>query len=148
LIRGSGGRRAGGEKLSQHPTDQLIRELIAYGRLPSQSETAEIVNRVSTAEFDSRIIRVPESVRPHVPHRTERWDALSLHLTQRVAVDGQWIDGTTPDAFVGDLHAAAGDASARIAIYGARGGNVALVVADTRAVVRGSTWASIPNLCW
>jgi hypothetical protein len=42
-----------------HPTDQLIRELIASARAASLDEIAEIVERMATAPFTSRMVRVP-----------------------------------------------------------------------------------------
>jgi len=135
LNRSRGSRGGDNEALRQHPTDQLIRNLIAQGRAPSDAETVDIIDRLSTAQFDSRVVSVPETVRPHAPQGVPRWDALSLHLAQRAAVDSQWATGVTADMFVGDLQAAARHPSARIAIYEARGAPIALVVADTSDVV-------------
>ena len=117
--------------ISQHPTDRLIRELIASERAASQGEIAAIVARMASAPFDTRILPVGRKFRgleyagrPLGNHA----QALFLHLTMRVVYDAQWRDGTTEQEYIGDLRAAIQDSSAHLLVYQRRGGPIAAIL--------------------
>lgn len=61
--------------------------------------------------------------------------SLDYHLVQRVMIDRQWRDGTTAAEFLTDISRAARASDARLAVYGRRGGGIAVAVADTGAVL-------------
>jgi hypothetical protein len=95
--------------LSQHPVDQLIRELIATNRATSPEEVAQIIARMATAAFIDRVKTVPQS-----KTQIQRVDSLHYHLTKRVVVERQWVFSTTTQDYLADLHRATGQGPNRL----------------------------------
>lgn len=127
-----------GLPLSQHPVDQLIRELIDTRRPATPDEIRQIVDRMAAVPFGSGQIPVPRKYRGLIYlgyTLGSSDDALVLHLTQRVVAEGQWVVGTSAGEYVGDLRRAVRAPSARLAVYLRRGGHVATVVCRTADVV-------------
>jgi hypothetical protein len=99
---------ASGQRSSQHPVDQLIRELLASGRRPTDSEIQLVIERIATAPFNDREIPVDADLvgRDYlgqlIPSRAE---ASFAHLWKRVLVDEQWAGGTTVEEYLADLRA-------------------------------------------
>lgn len=113
--------------------DRLIRELIATGRPATTHEIERIRERMATAPFDPRPRPVPTVLRGQVV-AGRRLEALApsliVHLAQRVLLDAQWGEETTPEAYLEELRRAVRSEQARLVIYEARGGNVAAAFAD------------------
>ncbi|MBA2596716.1 MAG: hypothetical protein H0V00_08855 [Chloroflexia bacterium] len=119
---------------SGHPTDRLIRELIQTGRPAQQGEINLILERMATAPFDPRLVRVLTDelglsyqnriVQPHE-------EALYVHLVRRVLADEQWAFGVTQDQYLADLRRSIRIASARLALYQRRGGYIAATLTST-----------------
>jgi hypothetical protein len=123
---------------SQHPVDQLIRELIQTGRPATKDEVEAIIERMATASFEPRVTSVP------VPERGITYDgyrlgarvpSLAYHLVKRIVLDRQWADGTTEEQYLEDLRRAARAPTARFVIYEHRGGHVAITLTPTSVVV-------------
>jgi hypothetical protein len=121
-----------------HPADQLIRELIASGRAAAPDEIAQILQRMATAPFTSRIVRVPTRERgaAYQGHTLlARAPSLVYHLVKRVAIEEQWASGTTQSEYLSDLGRGIRELSSRLAVYTRRGDHVAAVVSATNLVV-------------
>jgi hypothetical protein len=119
-------------KVSNHPDDLLIRELIITRRSATPEELERIVQRVATASFASRSVSVPTAYRgKSYAGRTlgAQESASFLHLVQRVVIDRQWAPDTTLEQLVDDLHEAARHSSASYALYLRRGTNTVLAYA-------------------
>lgn len=126
---GGGG---GGDERSQHPTDHLLRELIATRRAASLSEMAQVHERLATAPFDPRPRRMPSPLRGQFVDGDplgERAESLLVHLAQRIA-EGQWAEGTTRGQYLDDLRRTVRRADARVLVYERRGGAIAAALAD------------------
>jgi len=123
--------------LSADPADRLIRNLIDHHRQPTEPEIKQIAERLHTADFDTRIVRVPEPLRGLgvglMLH--ELSESVTYHYIRRVAGERQWVDATTPEQFLTDLRTAVTGSATKIALFWARGGAIALVVASTAEVV-------------
>ncbi len=131
---GTGGDRGsdGGQGVSEHPVDRLIRELIGTGRQATAGEVERIVEHLATAPFDGRVVSVPCRYRGLTYQGrtlTDRERSLFLHLVQRVVEDEQWADGTTEGRYLADLWDAVREPTARLLLYRRRGGPVAAVLA-------------------
>jgi hypothetical protein len=127
----------GGGRISQHPTDRLIRELIVTGREATSGEVAAIVERMATALFDRRLVPVPTRMRG-VSYQGcilgAREDSLAYHLVKRVLEERQWAEGTTAGQYVTDLRRAV-CAADQLAVYERRGGPIAATVTPTSLVL-------------
>lgn len=124
--------------LSQHPADQLIRELIASARAATASDVDAIIQRMATAPFDSRVFPLPRRYHglSYLGHTiTAREPALFGHLVQRVIGDGQWRWDSTEAEYLADLRSAVRHESARIGVYQRRGGAIAAIVVPTAEVL-------------
>ena len=113
---------------STHPVDVLIRELIRTRRPASSEETAAIGERMASAPFDPRIVRVRMSdreLRLHGRLLGQRVSSLSYHLFKRVLIDKQWPTHTTEDSYLRDLRAAVMAPTVRRLVYFDRGGHIA-----------------------
>lgn len=112
---------SGSVQLSQDPTDMLIRDLIRTGREARIEEIGQITKRMTEVRFPSG----------------------SAHLAKHVA-DEQWMVGMTEQEYLSDLQQAIQDETARLAVYERRGGNIALILAETEHIVderrRGPYW--------
>jgi hypothetical protein len=77
---------------SLHPTDQLIRALVASGRPATDEEAELIVERLATAPFDQRPVPVPLKLRG-INYRGQvlgaRASSLTVHLVKRVVEERQ-----------------------------------------------------------
>ena len=118
---GGGGSGGAGGRVSQHPVDRLIRELISARRSASRDEVASILRRMAEAEF------------PTIAH----------HLQERLH-EGQWAKGTGENAYLEDLRRAISGTRSRLVVYRRRGGSIAAVLGDTEEAVpegrRGQDW--------
>jgi hypothetical protein len=124
--------------LEEHSADQLIRELIRTERAASPDEIAQIVERIATAPFTSRLVRVPSRERGveyqgHV--LAARMPSLDYHLIKRVAIEEQWAWGTTLARYLSDLERAVRDPAARLVVYERRGDHVAATITPTGQVI-------------
>ena len=126
------------EPFSAHPVDRLIRELLATRRAATDDEIERIVERMATAPFDPRVVRVRQE------HRGLRYQGRTLgarapssfyHLVQRVVDERQWAVGTTLSDYLGDLWRAVRTPECRLAIFERRGGSMAAGLTPTDLVV-------------
>ena len=139
------------DSASPHPVDQLIVRLIREEIEASPEDVDAIVQRMATASFSRRAIRVPSSERGldygHIVLRRSS-DSLAYHLVKRVRVEGQWADGTTADEYLDDIQAAVKHQAARILVYERSGDFFAAAISPTTEVVPvgrlGRDW--LPNL--
>jgi hypothetical protein len=136
---------------SPHPVDELIARLIREQAEASPEDLDRIVQRIATAPFSRRSVRVPRLDRGlrhgHVVlGRTA--DSLDYHLAKRVGGELQWSGSTTADDYLRDLRAAVRHSQARILVYERSGDVCAATVTPTvEAVPRdrlGERW--LPHL--
>jgi hypothetical protein len=137
--------------LSQHPADQLIRELIATRRRATAAEVAAIVALMASAPFDERIahVRVIERGTEYLGRTLgAREDSLFYHLTKRVRLEGQWADGATPESYLSDIRRAILVPTSQLLVYERRGGPIAATITPTEDVLDGSRrgLSPLPNL--
>lgn len=134
----SGGTRSGGPVLGpflpgQHPVDDLIRALIAAPQRPvTAQEIAQIQWHIATAPHNLNDIKIRAKYRGITYQGMtlgRREPSLRAHLAIRVVYDGQWVDGTTAQQYVADLHAAVQQETARIVVYERGGTAMAAVLA-------------------
>lgn len=125
-------------RVSRHPVDALIREIIHTRRPATDDEIARIIDRMATAPFDRRLVPVPMK-RRGVDYRgqtlTAREDSLTYHLVKRVVDERQWADGTTAVEYVADLRRAIRHPSSRLTVYERRGGHIAATLTPTHAAL-------------
>lgn len=125
---------SGTPRLSELPTDRLIRELILTRRSVEAEEIERILDRIATAPFDPGIVRVPvaeRGIRYGNRQLLARDDSLFAHLVRRVGLDPEWAVGTTAEQYVQDLHRAARSSGARLTVYARRGGSMVGILAPT-----------------
>jgi hypothetical protein len=123
---------------SQHPTDLLIRELIASGRAATEAEIAAIVDRTARAPFDPRVVPVAAELRGLTylgQALGPRDSALNTHLVKRVVAEVQWAYGTTAAQYLADIRRAVRSSGIRLALYERRGGPIAAVLTPTELVL-------------
>lgn len=126
------------ERLSQHPTDRLVRDLIRLRRTPTLDDRQRVIERLQTTPFNPRIAPIrPEDrgLRAAGVELNEPTDELSYHLVVRIAGDRQWTATTDRDSYLADLRRAAGIEHADIALSYLRGGNIVLAAAPTHEAV-------------
>lgn len=150
---GGGGATGGGMPPGQHPTDDLIRQLIQTRRVPTSAEITQILSHVATAVFGSRPVNVPRRDRG-LSYQGITLGAqaspLEYHLVKRVAApnEQQWAIGTTAAEYLDDLRRATQAPSVRLALYVRDRQHIAAIIALTEDVVplvrRGTNWH--PNL--
>ena len=128
----------GEERLSRHPADRLIHELIGTRRAAADDEIEQIVERMATAPFGRSTVRVP------VKERGARYgdlvlgtraDSLTYHMVKRVAIEQQWPNGTSGDQYLADLARAIRDPGARLTVCPRRGGSIAAIITPTARVM-------------
>ena len=121
-------------RLSEHPTDRLIRDLIRTDRAAEQDEVQRIQDRMASAPFD------PRRIRPLPPERDLQYEgrtvgprdeALFVHVIRRVVRNRQWALGTTGERYLDDLRRSIRSPKARLALYWPRGGNIAATLSPT-----------------
>jgi hypothetical protein len=125
---------------SSHPVDELIVRLIRRGIDATPDDVQQIVERMASAPFNPRPIRVPGldrglSYGGSVIGRVA--DPLALHLAKRVVQDAQWTDGTTAEEYLADLRAAIQHPRARILVYERTADYVSATISPTLEVVPG-----------
>ena len=126
------------EPLRAHPVDRLIRELLAARRAATDDEIVRIVERMATAPFDPRVVRV------RLEHRGLRYQGRALgasaqssfyHLFKGVVLEEQWRQGTSLRTYFADLRTAARHPAAELAVFSRRGGATATTLSATLSVV-------------
>ena len=89
--------------MSQHPTDQLIRGLIATRRAATTAEIAAIIARMARAPFSERLASVPLPLR-YATYQGRplgaRETSLIIHVVQRAVHEGQWSPDTDGAGYV------------------------------------------------
>jgi len=93
---------------------------------------------MATAPFDPRIRAVPIDERGTTYAGMTlgaREASLKYHVVKRVAIEGQWANGTTAADYVADLQAAVRHPSSRLGVYARRGGEVAVAVTDSNDAI-------------
>lgn len=127
-----------GGTVSNHPTDRLIRELIATTRNAEPAEIERILERIATAAFNTDLIQV-ERFERGLEYRDRQlmpWDdSLFVHLVRRVLLDEQWVMGTTAEQYVEDLRRVAHVGSVGLAVYHRRGGSIAALLGATHLII-------------
>ena len=124
--------------LSQGPADQLVRELIRTGRAATPDDVRRIIERMATAPFDPGAVRVRVSERGmHYQGRTigARVDSLTYHLTKRVVLEEQWVDGKTAWQYIADLRAGVKHSDARVVVYARRSGYLAATTTPIARII-------------
>ena len=136
---------------SQHPVDQLIVRLIREEIEASPDDVDRIVQRIGSAPFSRRSIRVPSRERGLVYGAIVLGrvsDSLAYHLVKRVRVERQWVEGTVAGEYLHDIRVAALHPAARILVYERTGDYFAATISPTIEVVHverlGRDWQ--PNL--
>ncbi len=128
----------GEDRLSRHPADRLIRELIGTRREATDDEIAQIVERMATAPFHPAVLPVPMHLRGLAFQGRailDREDALTCHLIKRVVADRQWTEDTSAADYLADLRRAVRAPAARPALYTRRGGRIAVTLTPTADAV-------------
>lgn len=136
---------------SQHPVDQLIVRLIREKIEASPEDVDRIVQRMASAPFSRRSVRVPSRERGMsygdiVLGRVS--ESLAYHLVKRVRVEHQWADGTKADEYLHDVQIAAWHPAAQVLVYERSGDFFVATISPTTEVVPverlGCDWQ--PNL--
>jgi hypothetical protein len=111
------------------------------------ADVAAIVERIATAPFSRRLLRVPARYRgmTYGSIIVERLtDSLDYHLVKRVRDELQWAEGTTAAEYLRDLRAAARHPGARVFVYAWQDDFVAATMSSTDETVaahrRGPKW--------
>lgn len=123
---------------SRHPTDRLIRELIATGRVATSEEVAAVVECMATAPFDprTRSVRLRErGISYQGRDIGAREESLFFHLAKRVVTEEQWRDGAPAAEYLADLRRGIRAPTARLVVYTDRGGVIAATITPTVAAV-------------
>jgi len=124
--------------LSQHPVDQLIRELVDTGRAATDADVVRIIERMASVPFASHTIRIDLDERGASYQGVVLGtlaDSFTYHLIKRVAIEQQWADGTTGDDYLQDLRRAIRDTEAHLTVYSRRGGVVAAIIVPTARIL-------------
>jgi hypothetical protein len=105
------------EPAPPHPIDALIMRLVRdHEVLATPDDVAAIVERIATAPFSRRLLRVPARDRglTYGDITLERLtDSLDYHLVKRVRDEFQWAEGTSAATYLADLRTAARRPGAR-----------------------------------
>jgi hypothetical protein len=137
----------GDERLSQHPVDIFIREMIRTRRSASDDEIVRIIDRMASAPFNQRLVSVPVKYRGLTYQGqtlSDREDIWRLHLFQRVVDERQWAEGTDQYEYLSDLRRAVRHFAARLCIYQRRGGNLASILAPNAIPITRRGIGSLP----
>lgn len=124
--------------MSQHPVDQLIRNLVRSDRGFTSDDIQAIISRMASASFSAKFQRVPVKYRLTYQGETlgSRADSLTFHLVKRVLGDQQWAVGTRSEEYLRDAQNASRATNARIVVYETDwGGPFAAAIAPTVEVV-------------
>lgn len=126
--------------VSQHPIDQLLRELIETKRAATAEEITAVAAHIAAAPFESRVVAVPPKLRDRdVAGRRlgARAPSLDVHFAKRMS-ERQWTSATSAQDYLDDLRRAVRLTTARFIAYRRRGGYIACVVSATTDVVEAS----------
>ena len=135
------------ERMSRHPVDVLIRDLIRTHGPATDDEIERIIERMADAPFNRRHVRVPLELRGSMYQgRTlgNREDAWFLHLVQRVLGEKQWAEGTDIQGYLSDLQHATRHPAARLCVYERRGGNLAATLSPNTIPITRRGMGSLP----
>lgn len=106
--------------------------------MATPDEVEQIIERMATAPFDQRLVRVPLDERGAMYQGDAlgaRANALTYHVIKRVVIEPQWVYGTTAAQYMHDLRRAVRTPSARLIVYTRRGGNLAATITPTETVM-------------
>ncbi len=139
------------DSFSDHPVDQLIAR-IARGETEATPEDVDaIVQRMATAPFNRRPVRVRIADRGLTYQGTTLGalaDSAAFHLAKRVQHEGQWAEGTTIAEYLADLQTAVRLPQARILVFQRAGPVIAATISSSINAVPierlGPDW--LPNL--
>jgi hypothetical protein len=140
------------ESEEAHPTDQLIRDLIAHPRSATEQEIQLITDRIADAPFNRDLQKVPVPLRG-LDYRGgslgTQLTSVVLHFIQHVEIEKQWAPSTTIEAYIESLHRTARVPEAQIALYrqwGTR--DIAAIIVPTEKVLDSRQMGSgtLPNL--
>jgi hypothetical protein len=123
---------------SQHPVDQLIRELVVTGRAATDEEVMRIIDRMASVPFASHEVIVNPRERGASYEGyvlSKRADSLSYHLIKRIVIERQWRPGTTAQDYTADLRRAVRSAGTRLGIYSRQGGAIVVAIAPTATIL-------------
>lgn len=126
------------ERMSQHPVDVLIREIIRTRRPATDDEIGRIIDRMAAAPFDQRLVPVLTKLRgtAYQGHILDaREDSFTYHLVKRVVDERQWTSGTTGVQYIADLRRAIRHPLSRLTVYERRGGYIAATLTPTSAAI-------------
>jgi hypothetical protein len=136
------------ESAPPDPIDALIMRLVRDREaVATPTDVAAIVERIATAPFSRRLLRVPARDRglTYGGITVERLtDSLDYHLVKRVRDERQWAEGTTAAHYLRDLRAAARHPDARVLVYARQDDFAAATMSSTEEIValhrRGMKW--------
>lgn len=140
-------------RASLHPSaqrgriDDLLRDLVEEQRLPTATERADILSHLAQAPFWDHEVPVHLALRGAVVDGVELGataPSLQAHVPRHVIHGRHWEADTTPAQYLADVRAAIQSDGARLALYTRQEGVVALVVANTLAVVPSDRLGSKP----
>ena len=135
------------DSVSPHPVDRLIVRLIREEIEASPEDVQQIVDRMASAPFNQRPVRVPAPDRGLVYGDIvigRMADPLELHLAKRVVEEEQWTHGTTAHEYLNDLRVAVEYPGAHLVVYERSGDMIAATISPTIEIVaparRGKEW--------
>ena len=136
------------ESAPSHPVDELIIRLVRdHETVATPADIAAIVERIATAPFNRRRVRVFGTDRNLTYGGAPIGrvaDPLALHLAKRVELERQWAFGTSADEYLASLRVSAQYPRARVLVYERSADFVAATISPTELVVpvhrRGRDW--------
>lgn len=92
--------------VSNHPVDQMIRDMIARQYTPTVTDLQRILAHIAQADFYQRSYKISKVVGQNYLGRTINAEEQGLfaHLIKRVLIEKQWAWGTTKQDYLDDLH--------------------------------------------
>jgi len=126
------------DSASRHPVDLLIARLVFEQAEAFSDDVQRIVDRMATAPFSRRLVRVPRLDRglSHgslVLGRTA--DSLLYHFVKRIRGERQWSDDTTVDQYLEDLRTAVQHPQAKLLLYERAADVIAATMSPTYEIV-------------
>jgi hypothetical protein len=127
------------ESAPPYPVDRLIMRLVRDPEaVATPADVAAIVDRIATAPFSQRLLRVPARYRgmTYGGITVERLThSLDYHLVKRVRDERQWVEGTTTAHYLRDLRAAIQSPQASLLVYARAGDTCAATISPTHGAV-------------
>jgi len=127
------------EPAPPHPVDALIVRLVRdHEAVATPDDVAAIVERIATAPFSQRLLRVPARDRglTYGGITVERLtDSLDYHLVKRVRDERQWAEGTTAAHYLRDLRTAVRSPGASLLVYARAGDICAATITSTEEAI-------------